>query len=255
MPAPEGPKIAQTFPAGTDPQQSERIDLSLTLKSIDVHRKSCISTNVVFCVYQFEGHVLATATGFLKTCRGHEKFSVNLVILKYTYQRQILYILIMLRAKYTTITYINVASYSVCFYNKLLGPCVGVQDMKKEFENMMQQHKNKSMNVIPKDEPDGKAMFEQVPTKDPVFTDANPLRSIPQDLQWSNVNYNVGNKRVLNSCWGYVPAGKVCAILGPSGAGKVFCQYYCFTYPTYAVNLPVLAAKCVSRENNFVFWN
>jgi len=42
FPAPDGPRIAQTFPAGTEPQQSDRIDFSLTLKSIDDHFKSCI---------------------------------------------------------------------------------------------------------------------------------------------------------------------------------------------------------------------
>jgi len=72
--------------------------------------------------------VLATATSFLKTCRGHVKFSVNLVTLKSTYQLQILFTLIILRAKYMTIIDFNFASYSACFYNNfvnLLDSCPG----------------------------------------------------------------------------------------------------------------------------------
>lgn len=41
-----------------------------------------------------------------------------------------------------------------------------------------------------------------------------------RDITWSNVCYAVGEKDILNSCWGQVPHGNVCAILGPSGAGK-----------------------------------
>ncbi len=40
------------------------------------------------------------------------------------------------------------------------------------------------------------------------------------DLTWTNVNYNVGTKKILSDCWGKVEAGTVCAIMGPSGAGK-----------------------------------
>jgi len=46
------------------------------------------------------------------------------------------------------------------------------------------------------------------------------LTNIAKDISWSGVNYAVGDKEILKSCWGEVPAGKVCAILGPSGAGK-----------------------------------
>ena len=48
-------------------------------------------------------------------------------------------------------------------------------------------------------------------------------KKVPQDLKWSHVNFSVanGSKKILTDCWGEVPAGKVCAIMGPSGAGKV----------------------------------
>jgi len=44
-----------------------------------------------------------------------------------------------------------------------------------------------------------------------------------QDLRWSHIEFTVVNqkKKILIDCWGEVPAGQVCAVLGPSGAGKV----------------------------------
>jgi len=42
-----------------------------------------------------------------------------------------------------------------------------------------------------------------------------------QDLRWTSIDFKVRDKSILSDCWGSVPAGKVCAILGPSGAGKV----------------------------------
>ena len=42
----------------------------------------------------------------------------------------------------------------------------------------------------------------------------------PKELTWSKVNFQVGEKKILEDIWGTVPAGKVCAILGPSGSGK-----------------------------------
>ena len=41
-----------------------------------------------------------------------------------------------------------------------------------------------------------------------------------QDLKWINLNFQVGDKKILSDCWGHVPAGKTCAIMGASGAGK-----------------------------------
>ena len=53
-----------------------------------------------------------------------------------------------------------------------------------------------------------------------------------QDLSWVNMNYTVDTaetmcckqvikpKVILSECWGAVHSGEVCAILGPSGAGK-----------------------------------
>lgn len=40
------------------------------------------------------------------------------------------------------------------------------------------------------------------------------------DIAWSDVSFKVGEKLILNNCYGSVPAGSVCAILGPSGSGK-----------------------------------
>ena len=42
-----------------------------------------------------------------------------------------------------------------------------------------------------------------------------------QDFSWSGVSFAVGNKKILTDCWGNVPSGEVCAIMGSSGAGKV----------------------------------
>lgn len=37
-------------------------------------------------------------------------------------------------------------------------------------------------------------------------------------MSWKNINFNVKDKiQVLSDCWGTVEAGKVCAIMGPSG--------------------------------------
>ena len=47
-----------------------------------------------------------------------------------------------------------------------------------------------------------------------------------QDLRWSQVEFTVKQKKkILSDCWGEVPAGQVCAVLGPSGAGKVTLFY------------------------------
>ena len=45
-------------------------------------------------------------------------------------------------------------------------------------------------------------------------------RKSPKDLKWINLNFQVGDKKILSDCWGHVPAGKTCAIMGASGAGK-----------------------------------
>ena len=49
-----------------------------------------------------------------------------------------------------------------------------------------------------------------------------------QGIEWSNVNYSVGKKTILHDCWGSVPAGEMCALLRPSGCGKVFPLAICF---------------------------
>lgn len=44
----------------------------------------------------------------------------------------------------------------------------------------------------------------------------------PKDFRFSSVNFSVdnGKKQILKDCWGTIPAGNVCAIMGPSGSGK-----------------------------------
>lgn len=41
-----------------------------------------------------------------------------------------------------------------------------------------------------------------------------------RDLKWKNINFNVGDKKILTDCWGEVKAGETCAVMGASGAGK-----------------------------------
>jgi ABC-type transport system involved in cytochrome bd biosynthesis fused ATPase/permease subunit len=65
--------------------------------------------------------------------------------------------------------------------------------------------------------------FEMVSKSDPESRNASVAASskrIAKDMTWTNVNYNVGSKKILSECWGKVEAGTVCAIMGPSGAGK-----------------------------------
>jgi hypothetical protein len=39
-------------------------------------------------------------------------------------------------------------------------------------------------------------------------------------ISWFDVNFQVTkSKKILSSCWGTVPAGHICAVMGPSGAG------------------------------------
>lgn len=39
------------------------------------------------------------------------------------------------------------------------------------------------------------------------------------DIAWCNINYEVGKKRILYDCYGHVPSGSLCAIIGASGSG------------------------------------
>lgn len=41
-----------------------------------------------------------------------------------------------------------------------------------------------------------------------------------QDIAWSNIVFKVGDKTILENCYGRVNAGQVCALMGPSGSGK-----------------------------------
>lgn len=47
-----------------------------------------------------------------------------------------------------------------------------------------------------------------------------PSKVKRQDVKWSDVNFRVKDKVILQDCWGHVPNGKLLAIMGPSGAGK-----------------------------------
>lgn len=44
------------------------------------------------------------------------------------------------------------------------------------------------------------------------------------DLSWSDTTFTVNHERktILSDCWGSVNSSQICAILGPSGSGKVF---------------------------------
>ena len=50
------------------------------------------------------------------------------------------------------------------------------------------------------------------------FTKLDNARSqrVSQDIAWSGLNFKVKNKSILEDCYGKVPAGQVCAIMGPS---------------------------------------
>lgn len=51
---------------------------------------------------------------------------------------------------------------------------------------------------------------------------STPGQQFDNDIAWCGVNYEVGKKRILYDCYGHVPSGSVCAIIGPSGSGE-FC--------------------------------
>lgn len=42
-------------------------------------------------------------------------------------------------------------------------------------------------------------------------------RKVAQDLKWMNVDFKVKDKQILKDCWGQVPSGSICAIMGGSG--------------------------------------
>lgn len=65
------------------------------------------------------------------------------------------------------------------------------------------------------------AAAESIPTNEKMTMPVSTKRKEARDLQWSNVNFTVdGKTTVLKDCWGEVKAGQVCAVLGPSRAGK-----------------------------------
>ena len=66
---------------------------------------------------------------------------------------------------------------------------------------------------------------QPVSLSDPVLASSDPATSpfshkVPQDIKWNNVTLTIANKKILRNCWGEVPSGKTCAIMGASGAGK-----------------------------------
>lgn len=70
----------------------------------------------------------------------------------------------------------------------------------------------KSYNSIPTQE-----LPESSPSKRSTMFDKRKS----QDISWEDINFTVNKEiHVLRNVWGSVKAGKVCAILGPSGSGK-----------------------------------
>eukprot|EP00981_Chlorochromonas_danica_P009823 scaffold2831_cov249-Ochromonas_danica.AAC.24 len=68
--------------------------------------------------------------------------------------------------------------------------------------------------------------YQSVATTDDVVvedkhevTDPSSPAKAPE-LAWKNLNFFLGEKKILSDSWGKVNAGQICAILGPSGAGK-----------------------------------
>ncbi len=57
-----------------------------------------------------------------------------------------------------------------------------------------------------------------------------------KDLRWNNVNFSVGEKKILVNCCGIVPSGKLCAVMGASGSGKT-------------TLLNVLSGRSTTRDN------
>lgn len=69
----------------------------------------------------------------------------------------------------------------------------------------------KSYNSIPTQE-----LPESSPSKRSTMFDKRKA----QDISWEELNFTVNKEiHVLRNVWGSVKAGKVCAILGPSGSG------------------------------------
>jgi ABC-type multidrug transport system ATPase subunit/ABC-type multidrug transport system permease subunit len=60
----------------------------------------------------------------------------------------------------------------------------------------------------------------QLSTKHSKFQRSLSAEKVSQDLKWAHVDFIVGKKQILDDCWGHVPSGKICSIMGPSGAGK-----------------------------------
>jgi hypothetical protein len=56
-----------------------------------------------------------------------------------------------------------------------------------------------------------------IPAAPPTSPSRSASKVKRQDIRWSNVSFEVKGKKILDSCWGYVPNGKLCAIMGPSG--------------------------------------
>lgn len=46
--------------------------------------------------------------------------------------------------------------------------------------------------------------FEMVNTDDVVIASTGRSKKVAKYISWANINYNVGNKRILTECWGKV---------------------------------------------------
>jgi hypothetical protein len=51
------------------------------------------------------------------------------------------------------------------------------------------------------------------------FQQSLSSRKTSKDLKWRDIDFKVGDKQILKDCWGHVPTGQICAIMG--GSGKI----------------------------------
>ena len=56
----------------------------------------------------------------------------------------------------------------------------------------------------------------------------NNIDRLPQDIEWEDVSFKVGNHVILNSVWGKVNAGEIMAVMGPSGKISIITILFLF---------------------------
>ena len=64
-----------------------------------------------------------------------------------------------------------------------------------------------------------------IPSGVEMITPEDPTANKAYDIVWKDVDFTIksgsgATKHILKDCWGSVPAGKICAVMGPSGSGK-----------------------------------